>query len=93
MAWSPDRLSITLLIRKLWGSVLIEVPPDAAAAQPGQHPALAYARNPVDEDSKAKPPPPVGQAWSAEHFIQAEEFRKHGALVGIKKDMSQVCFT
>lgn len=56
-------------------------------------PALAYAYNLVDEDSNTKPPPPVGQAWSAEHFIQAEEFRKHRALVGIKKDVSQVCFT
>lgn len=55
-------------------------------------PALAYAHNLVDEDSKAKPPPPVGPAWSAEPFIQAEECRKLRALVGIK-DVSQVCFT
>lgn len=56
-------------------------------------PALADAHDLVDEDSKAKPPPPAGQARSAKHVIQAEEFRKHRALVGIKKDVSQVCFT
>lgn len=53
-------------------------------------PALAYAQNPVDGDRKAKSPPPVGQARSTEHFIQAEELGKHRALfTGIKKDVSR----
>lgn len=43
-------------------------------------PALAYAHDLVDGDSKARPPPPVEQAWLTEHFTQAEEFRKPRAL-------------
>lgn len=32
--WFLHRLFIRLLIQKIWGSVLLEVPLDAAAAQP-----------------------------------------------------------
>lgn len=34
--WLLDRLFVRLLTQQIWGSVLIEVPLDAAAAQPGR---------------------------------------------------------
>lgn len=43
-------------------------------------PALAYAHDLVDGDSRARPPPLVEQAWSTEDVTQAEEFRKPRAL-------------
>lgn len=43
-------------------------------------PVLAYAHDLVDGDSRARPLPLMEQAWSTEHFTQAEEFRKPRAL-------------
>lgn len=39
--WLLDRLSIRLLIQEIWSLVLMEVPLNAAAAHPGQHPCIS----------------------------------------------------